>query len=183
MEDELDMETQLEREFAAEQEELLELQEEEEEDENDDDLGEESLVKKKEKETLGDKLAKHTTEQEVEHEGSDEFSGARPGLSKVRSLPSNFIYNPPAEREKTTDGICPTTNRTNSIYITYLCIIFLLFFFLNLNEKNTFLLLLTESGFRSFFYRQLNFNGAWFFDFDGRVLFLKIFIFLRPYWR
>ncbi|XP_015590684.1 voltage-dependent T-type calcium channel subunit alpha-1G isoform X2 [Cephus cinctus] len=71
MEDELDMETQLERELAAEQEELLE---EEEEEEDDEDLDED--------------------------EGNEDVRNARPGLSKVRSLPANFIYNPPLEIEK-----------------------------------------------------------------------------------
>jgi hypothetical protein len=98
MEDELDMETQLEREFAAEQEELLEVEEEEEEEDDDED---EDAVKKKEKEIFDEKSEK---EQELDQEGSDEFSRARAGLSKVRSLPSNFTYNPPADTEKTTDG-------------------------------------------------------------------------------
>lgn len=94
MEDELDMETQLERELAAEQEELLEVEEEEEEDddsskreiggngvvEDDDDVRErESILVTKEK-----------------------ILASRPGLAKVRSLPANFIYNPP--RERSADG-------------------------------------------------------------------------------
>lgn len=100
MEDELDMETQLEREFAAEQEELLEVEEEEEEDE--DDI---NAAKKKEKESQEDKLTIKEQEED-EQDGSDEFSGTgRAGLSKVRSLPSNFTYNPPAEVEITTNGI------------------------------------------------------------------------------
>lgn len=86
MEDELDMETQLERELAAEQEELLEEEDEddiamngrvdgdEEEDDDDDDKERESMV-------INEKI--HV---------------ARPGLAKVRSLPANFIYNPPRER-------------------------------------------------------------------------------------
>ncbi|XP_032672120.1 voltage-dependent T-type calcium channel subunit alpha-1G-like isoform X4 [Odontomachus brunneus] len=86
MEDELDMETQLERELAAEQEELLEVEEEDEddigmndrsdgdEDEDDEDRERESIV------------------------GNEKIPAARPGLAKVRSLPANFIYNPPRER-------------------------------------------------------------------------------------
>lgn len=83
MEDELDMETQLERELAAEQEELLEEEEEDDamngrvdgdEDDDEDDKERESIV-------VNEKL--HIT---------------RPGLAKVRSLPANFIYNPPRER-------------------------------------------------------------------------------------
>lgn len=81
------METQLERELAAEQEELLEEEEEDDivmngriddEDEDDDDKERESMV-------VNEKI--HIT---------------RPGLAKVRSLPANFIYNPP--REKHIDG-------------------------------------------------------------------------------
>ena len=94
----MDMENQLERELAAERGELLEV--EEEEDEIDEEAEEIEALRKKEKEVIDEK-----DEDELEAEGSDEFSGTRPGLSKVRSLPSNFIYNPPAEREKTTDGI------------------------------------------------------------------------------
>lgn len=90
MEDELDMETQLERELAAEQEELLEVEEEDEdnigmhgrldgdEDEDDEDRERESMV------------------------GNEKISAVRPGLAKVRSLPANFIYNPP--RERNVDG-------------------------------------------------------------------------------
>lgn len=84
MEDELDMETQLERELAAEQEELLEVEEEDEEDvamngrmdedEDDEDRERESIV------------------------GNEKILTTRPGLAKVRSLPANFIYNPPRER-------------------------------------------------------------------------------------
>lgn len=102
MEDELDMETQLEREFAAEQEELLEVDEEEEEEED-----EINPAKKKEKEALEDKQTIKEQEED-EQNGSDEFLGAgRAGLSKVRSLPSNFTYNPPADVEITTNGIIP----------------------------------------------------------------------------
>jgi len=87
MEDELDMETQLERELAAEQEELLEEEDEDDvamtrvdgdEDDDDDDKEHESMVV------------------------NEKIHIARPGLAKVRSLPANFIYNPP--REKNIDG-------------------------------------------------------------------------------
>lgn len=84
MEDELDMESQLERELAAEQEELLEEEDEDDiamngridgdEDDDDDDKERESIVV------------------------NDKIHVARPGLAKVRSLPANFIYNPPRER-------------------------------------------------------------------------------------
>lgn len=84
MEDELDMETQLERELAAEQEELLEEEDEDDiamngridgdEDDDDDDKERESMVV------------------------NEKIHVARPGLAKVRSLPANFIYNPPRER-------------------------------------------------------------------------------------
>lgn len=85
MEDELDMESQLERELAAEQEELLEEEDEDDvamngridgdEDDDDDDKERESMV-------INEKM--HVVR--------------RPGLAKVRSLPANFIYNPPRER-------------------------------------------------------------------------------------
>ncbi|CAB0028578.1 unnamed protein product, partial [Trichogramma brassicae] len=111
MEDELDMENQLERELAAEQEELLEEVEEEDEPEDVDEL-----MKKKDRSDVLDEK----DEMELnEADGSDEFSGSgRPGLSKVRSLPSNFTYNPPAEREKTTDDAAVSTmdDSRHSIY-------------------------------------------------------------------
>ncbi|XP_058804886.1 voltage-dependent T-type calcium channel subunit alpha-1G isoform X2 [Phymastichus coffea] len=100
MEDELDMETQLERELAAEQEELLEVHEEEEDEEE----LEGDAAKRKALEALEEKLEMIEQGEDVEPEGIDEFSAARPGLSKVRSLPSNFIYNPPVERERANDG-------------------------------------------------------------------------------
>lgn len=85
MEDELDMETQLERELAAEQEELLEMEEEEDEDDiamngriDDDDEDDED-------------------KERVSMVGNVKIP-ARPGLAKVQSLPANFIYNPPRER-------------------------------------------------------------------------------------
>ncbi|XP_014476134.1 PREDICTED: voltage-dependent T-type calcium channel subunit alpha-1G isoform X2 [Dinoponera quadriceps] len=105
MEDELDMETQLERELAAEQEELLEVEEEDEddigmngrldgEDEDDEDRERESMV------------------------GNEKICAARPGLAKVRSLPANFIYNPPRERNIDDASISMSLDekRRNSYY-------------------------------------------------------------------
>lgn len=89
MEDELDMENQLEMELAAEQEELLEVEEEEEED--------------KEME-VGLKEIDEEKKQKSDNEIKEGLFGARPGLSKVRSLPANFTYNPPIEKEKITEG-------------------------------------------------------------------------------
>lgn len=94
MEDELDMETQLERELAAEQEELLEVEEEEEDEEivkreRGDDGGIEEDDDVRERESI------LVTNEKVLIKG-------RPGLAKVRSLPANFIYNPPQEED--TDG-------------------------------------------------------------------------------
>lgn len=94
MEDELDMETQLERELAAEQEELLEVEEEEDDNDNvktdrdgDGGVGDDDEVR--------------------EHESilvtNEKIPVTRPGLAKVRSLPANFIYNPP--RERNADGM------------------------------------------------------------------------------
>lgn len=90
MEDELDMENQLEMELAAEQEELLEVEEEEEEKEGD------ASLKEQDEDT--------SKRRESKDESGQEFYGTRRGLSKVRSLPSNFIYNPPGEKEKFTEG-------------------------------------------------------------------------------
>lgn len=86
MEDELDMETQLERELAAEQEELLEEEDEE------------------------DAALNGRTDNDGDEEGEDRERESmvgserigRPRLAKVRSLPANFIYNPP--RERNVDG-------------------------------------------------------------------------------
>lgn len=93
MEDELDMETQLERELAAEQEELLEIEEEEDDDDNvkgetegDDGIGDDDDVRERESVLLT----------------NEKIPVSRPGLAKVRSLPANFIYNPP--RERSADG-------------------------------------------------------------------------------
>lgn len=100
MEDELDMETQLERELAAEQEELLEVEEEEEDDEtikrerDDGDMDEDDDVRERESILVT----------------NEKIPASRPGLAKVRSLPANFIYNPP--REKSADGMFTFTYST-----------------------------------------------------------------------
>lgn len=55
-----------------------------------------------------------------EEEVNEDSLNTRPGLSKVRSLPSNFIYNPPAEKGSYKDGeigsAIPASfkNRTNN---------------------------------------------------------------------
>lgn len=88
MEDELDMESQLERELAAEQEELLEVEDEDEE----------SMA-------MNDRMDEDENDEDREREsvlGNEKILVRRPGLAKVRSLPANFIYNPP--REKNVDG-------------------------------------------------------------------------------
>ncbi|KAF7408826.1 hypothetical protein HZH66_003363 [Vespula vulgaris] len=90
MEDELDMETQLERELAAEREELLEVEEEEEEGG--------SL----ERRNIGEDLDEDDEREFESMMGTSEKILVRPGLAKVRSLPANFIYNPP--KEKSLDG-------------------------------------------------------------------------------
>lgn len=81
MEDELDMETQLERELAAEQEELLEVEEEDE-----DDIA------------MNGRLDDDDEDKERVSMVGNVKIPARPGLAKVQSLPANFIYNPPRER-------------------------------------------------------------------------------------
>lgn len=96
MEDELDMETQLERELAAEQEELLEVEEEEEDEETvkrgrGDDGGIEEDDDFRERESI------LVTNEKI-------LIKRRPGLAKVRSLPANFIYNPPREEDE--GGTC-----------------------------------------------------------------------------
>ena len=91
MEDELDMETQLERELAAEQEELLEVEEEEDEDDDDNVKGE-----REDDGGVGDD--DDVRERESILLTSDKIPVSRPGLAKVRSLPANFIYSPPQER-------------------------------------------------------------------------------------
>ncbi|XP_011298535.1 voltage-dependent T-type calcium channel subunit alpha-1H isoform X1 [Fopius arisanus] len=124
LEDELDMEMQLERELAAEQQELLERAEaEEEENERQElaaelglDVGDEDLLEKLRLNGL-DRLRKYD---DLADKRIREFHGEylkerlRPGLSKVRSLPSNFIYNPPTERQiHTDDSSISTTRRSN----------------------------------------------------------------------
>lgn len=93
MEDELDMETQLERELAAEQEELLEVEEEEDDE----------IIKR---ERDDDGINEDDEDEVREHESilvtNEKILASRPGLAKVRSLPANFIYNPP--RERNADG-------------------------------------------------------------------------------
>lgn len=93
MEDELDMETQLERELAAEQEELLEVEEEEEEDET---------VKRDRTGDDGVDDDDDARERDSILVTNVKISASRPGLAKVRSLPANFIYNPP--RNGSADG-------------------------------------------------------------------------------
>ncbi|XP_076162993.1 ca[2+]-channel protein alpha[[1]] subunit T isoform X2 [Ptiloglossa arizonensis] len=106
MEDELDMETQLERELAAEQEELLEVEEEEDDNDNvktdrdgDGGVGDDDEVR--------------------EHESilvtNEKIPVTRPGLAKVRSLPANFIYNPPRERNAD-DGSATSLSRRSSYH-------------------------------------------------------------------
>ncbi|XP_076671262.1 ca[2+]-channel protein alpha[[1]] subunit T isoform X2 [Andrena cerasifolii] len=91
MEDELDMETQLERELAAEQEELLEVGEEEDDDDDDNVKGE-----REDDGGVGDD--DDVRERESILLTSEKIPVSRPGLAKVRSLPANFIYSPPQER-------------------------------------------------------------------------------------
>ncbi|CAK9796450.1 Voltage-dependent T-type calcium channel subunit alpha-1H [Anthophora quadrimaculata] len=107
MEDELDMETQLERELAAEQEELLEVEEEEEDDET---------VKR---EGGGDGVIDEdddVRERESILVTNDKVPAIRPGLSKVRSLPANFIYNPPRERSADDGTISVSLSRRSSYH-------------------------------------------------------------------
>lgn len=86
------METQLERELAAEREELLEVEEEEDEEGG-------SL----ERRNIGTEDLDEDDEREFESiMSASEKILVRPGLAKVRSLPANFIYNPP--KEKSSDG-------------------------------------------------------------------------------
>lgn len=98
MEDELDMETQLERELAAEQEELLEVEEEEEDDET---------IKRERDDGMEDDDVR---ERESILVTNEKIPASRPGLAKVRSLPANFIYNPP--QEKNADGTFTFTYST-----------------------------------------------------------------------
>lgn len=107
MEDELDMETQLERELAAEQEELLEVEEEEEDEETvkrgrGDDGGIEEDDDFRERESI------LVTNEKI-------LIKRRPGLAKVRSLPANFIYNPPREEDE--GGTCTVKYSTTELWI------------------------------------------------------------------
>ncbi|XP_050464943.1 voltage-dependent T-type calcium channel subunit alpha-1G isoform X6 [Cataglyphis hispanica] len=104
MEDELDMETQLERELAAEQEELLEMEEEDE-----DDIAMNGRV--------DDDDEDDEDKERVSMVGNIKIP-ARPGLAKVQSLPANFIYNPPRERniDDTSISVSLDEKRRNSYY-------------------------------------------------------------------
>ncbi|KAF3426148.1 hypothetical protein E2986_05217 [Frieseomelitta varia] len=107
MEDELDMETQLERELAAEQEELLEVEEEEEE--------EEIVKRKRDDDGGGVEEDDDVRERESILVTNEKIPASRPGLAKVRSLPANFIYNPPRERNAD-DGTIPVSLSRRSSY-------------------------------------------------------------------
>ncbi|KAK9301586.1 hypothetical protein QLX08_006035 [Tetragonisca angustula] len=107
MEDELDMETQLERELAAEQEELLEVEEEEEE--------EEIVKRKRDDDGGGVEDDDDVRERESILVTNEKIPASRPGLAKVRSLPANFIYNPPRERNAD-DGTIPVSLSRRSSY-------------------------------------------------------------------
>lgn len=104
MEDELDMETQLERELAAEQEELLEVEEEDE-----DDIGMNGRI--------DDDDEDDEDKERVSMVGNVKIP-ARPGLAKVQSLPANFIYNPPRERniDDTSISVSLDEKRRSSYY-------------------------------------------------------------------
>ncbi|KOX72817.1 Voltage-dependent T-type calcium channel subunit alpha-1G [Melipona quadrifasciata] len=108
MEDELDMETQLERELAAEQEELLEVEEEEEE--------EEEMVKRKRDDDGGMEEDDDVRERESILVTNEKIPASRPGLAKVRSLPANFIYNPPRERNADDGTIAVSLSRRSSYH-------------------------------------------------------------------
>ena len=146
MEEELDMEDELERELAAEQEELLEVEEDEDEDEDDDDddvdyedskhngandkLSEDDeKVSRNESLRYKNRMERDHTE-DIESFQEDRCTGAlpkdrlqgplmkilnveidrhqtdteKPALAKVRSLPANFTYNPPAESRRPQEG-------------------------------------------------------------------------------
>lgn len=109
------METQLERELAAEREELLEVEEEDEEGG--------SL----ERRNIGTEDLDEDDEREFESIiGASEKILVRPGLAKVRSLPANFIYNPP--KEKSLDGELERLKRIHVRWI-YRTNIFVRYFF------------------------------------------------------
>ncbi|XP_061937482.1 voltage-dependent T-type calcium channel subunit alpha-1G isoform X5 [Apis cerana] len=107
MEDELDMETQLERELAAEQEELLEVEEEEDDE----------IIKR---ERDDDGINEDDEDEVREHESilvtNEKILASRPGLAKVRSLPANFIYNPPRERNADDGIISVSLSRCSSYH-------------------------------------------------------------------
>lgn len=97
------METQLERELAAEQEELLDVEEEEQEGEEEEEQEQEQeQVDNREDEDRERDAAKENRQVKEDEDEENAFVETRPGLSKVRSLPANFIYNPP--KEKNHDG-------------------------------------------------------------------------------
>lgn len=115
MEVQLDMEMQL----AAEQEELLEMAEDNviKLIEADDDIDEDILdnIRRQEIEKYriyGDYDNKSVHEYNSEFFKQHLYGYYKPSLSKVRSLPSNFIYNPPAETKIYTEG---NTNIHNAI--------------------------------------------------------------------
>lgn len=99
MEDELDMESQLERELLAEQEELL--------------VGESENMEEARTHNVVDdndiitSQWKNTSSPESSH-----------GLSKVRSLPSNFIYNHGAIRKKGNDKILISCLSNNKLVLS-----------------------------------------------------------------
>nr|XP_034187863.1 voltage-dependent T-type calcium channel subunit alpha-1G isoform X2 [Osmia lignaria] len=107
MEDELDMETQLERELAAEQEELLEVEEEEEEDE---------IVKRDRTGDDGVDDDDDARERDSILVPNVKISASRPGLAKVRSLPANFIYNPPRKASADDGTISASLSRRSSYH-------------------------------------------------------------------
>ncbi|XP_043790226.1 voltage-dependent T-type calcium channel subunit alpha-1G isoform X2 [Apis laboriosa] len=106
MEDELDMETQLERELAAEQEELLEVEEEEEDDE----------TIKRERDDGSMDEDDDVRERDSILVTNEKIPASRPGLAKVRSLPANFIYNPPQERNADDGTISVSLSRRSSYH-------------------------------------------------------------------
>ncbi|XP_026299337.1 voltage-dependent T-type calcium channel subunit alpha-1G isoform X4 [Apis mellifera] len=106
MEDELDMETQLERELAAEQEELLEVEEEEDDE----------TIKRERDDGGIDEDDEDVREHESILVANEKIPASRPGLAKVRSLPANFIYNPPRERNADDGTISVSLARRSSYH-------------------------------------------------------------------
>lgn len=49
-------------------------------------------------------LAAEQEELLEEEEVNEEALSTRPGLSKVRSLPANFTYNPPVQKDSNREG-------------------------------------------------------------------------------